>query len=470
MGRRHIRSVYLRTPKTPRPIASREGQKDALALFSQPRNNDAVRRSLDNTLSPEGSREIRPNPQPSIDGGHFPGKVSAGVESPATAPIKSEIAAEPQLSTNPPPLGEAANGVKAHDGADVETLAGWMMGAESDAFLSQQAAREAWQPGTDDWFFESSEFHRWENAASSFMWISGNPGSGKSTLCSAVIETLKARHGLQNPAGLAYYYCRDEDQKIHEDDLIIRLIIGQLSLQRQAPFACLQRLYERSTKFQSHPSRTELVSVLQDILSSFETTYIIIDGLDQHPGRANFFDALREIWTGGVRLRVMILSRRDSATEDYLTSTPVEKEHFTIRKHHVNFVAETLVRRQIRESPLMRGFRDFEDKWTQTLVEKSHGMYVTSLSPLTDQANFSTAGYHGSLCRSDDCKLAVPLSLSEKSYRHLRHRSTIFLQTWFRLSQMASNLETLFPICWKSCRSRHRPCQSRNWRNLLLFT
>lgn len=376
MGRRHIRSVYLRTPKTPRPIASREGQKDALALFSQPRSNDAVRRSLENTLSPESSREIRPQPQQAIDGSHLPSKLSAGGEGGTSAPIKSEIAAEPQLSFDPSPRREAAEDAKSFDGADVEALARWMIGAESDAFLSHQAAREAWQPGTNNWFFESPEFRRWENGASNFMWISGNPGSGKTTLCSAVIDTLKARHGPQNPAALAYYYCRDDDQKTQEDDLILRIIIGQLSHQRQSPFACLQRLYKRSTKTQSHPSRTELVSVLQEILGSFATTYIIIDGLDQYPGRANFFDALREIWTGGVRLRVMILSRRDSATEDYLMSTPVEKEYFTIRKHHVNFVAETLVRRQIRESPLMRGFRDFEDKWTQTLVEKSHGMCV----------------------------------------------------------------------------------------------
>jgi len=387
MGRRHIRSLYLRTPKTPRPIASREGQKDALALFSQPRSNDAARRSLDSALSPESSREIRPNLEHFNDAGNLPRKASAAVESSPSAPIKSEIAAEQQLIIDTSPHREAAEDAQSHDGADVEVLAAWMMGAESDGFLSHQTAREAWQPGTNNWFFESPEFHGWEKGASSFMWISGNPGSGKSILCSAVIETLKARQGLQHPAGLAYYYCRDDDSRFQEDDLILRLIIGQLSLQRLSPFACLQRLYKRSTKSQSHPSRTELISVLQEILNSFEMTYIIVDGLDQYPGRANFFDALRETCTGGTRVRVMILSRRDSATEDFLTSTPVEKEHFVIRKHHVNFIAETLVRRQIRESPLMRGFREFEDKWTETLVEKSHGMCVIPIVNVLNIAN-----------------------------------------------------------------------------------
>ena len=379
MGRRHIRSVYLRTPKAPRPIASREGQKDALALFSQPRtNNDTTRRSLDSTHSPETAREIRPHLQQHVVDGGPSRKISAGVEGAATAPVKSENGLEPQLSINISQSRGAVDDVKPYDGTEIDSLAGWMMGTEPDGYLSHQTAREAWQPGTNNWFFESPAFHRWERGPSYLMWVSGNPGSGKSTLCSAVIETLKVRHGPHNPAGLAYYYCRDDDQKIKEDDLILRMIIGQLSMQTQAAIPCLQKLYKRSIKTQSHPSRTELVLVLQEVLRCFDSTYIIIDGLDQYPGRANFFDALRDIWSGGVQLRLMILSRRDSATEDYLAVSPVEKEHFVISKTHVNFVAENLVRRQIRESPLMGGFREFEDKWTETLVEKSHGMYVLS--------------------------------------------------------------------------------------------
>jgi len=142
MGRRHIRSVYLIMPKTPRPIASREGQKDALALFSQPRSNDAAHRSLDSALSPGSSREIKPNLQHFNDAGNLPRKVSAAVESSPSAPIKSEIAAE-QLIIDTSPHREAAEDAQSHYGANVEIFAAWMMGAESDGFLSHSNSKSA---------------------------------------------------------------------------------------------------------------------------------------------------------------------------------------------------------------------------------------------------------------------------------------------------------------------------------------
>ncbi|KAK4693840.1 hypothetical protein P7C71_g3628, partial [Lecanoromycetidae sp. Uapishka_2] len=117
----------------------------------------------------------------------------------------------------------------------------------------------------------------------------------------------------------------------------------------------------------------------------------------------------------------MILSRRDSVTEDYLNTTPVEKEYFPIRKHHVNFVAETLVRRQIRESPLMRGFRDSEDKWTQTLVEKSHGISDYVHRDLREAFDICSAFLAFSDQASDD--KATEVSDSPAEYVDLIHPS-----------------------------------------------
>jgi SpoVK/Ycf46/Vps4 family AAA+-type ATPase len=50
-------------------------------------------------------------------------------------------------------------------------------------------------PGSGEWLLQDTRYSRWKGQPSSFLWLYGIPGCGKTVLSSTVIENLKADAG-----------------------------------------------------------------------------------------------------------------------------------------------------------------------------------------------------------------------------------------------------------------------------------
>ncbi|KAI0274206.1 hypothetical protein BGY98DRAFT_1099124 [Russula aff. rugulosa BPL654] len=83
-----------------------------------------------------------------------------------------------------------------------ERLRAWL--APPNPSINHNTAHGTQHDGTANWFFQSRTFDGWRTNGS-LLWIRGNPGSGKSILCSAIIEEIK--HIRESRLALvAYYY------------------------------------------------------------------------------------------------------------------------------------------------------------------------------------------------------------------------------------------------------------------------
>ncbi|KAH9165573.1 hypothetical protein EDB89DRAFT_292735 [Lactarius sanguifluus] len=137
--------------------------------------------------------------------------------------------------------------------------------------------------GTAQWFFQGNMFGEWKSTGS-LLWIYGKPGSGKTILCSAIVQDIisLSEAGL---ASMAYFYFdfRDLDKQ-HIRNLLPSLLI-QLSSQSDRRRDILSRLYLAHDNGEKKPRVGVMIQCLRDMLTITDQRpiYIILDALDECP-------------------------------------------------------------------------------------------------------------------------------------------------------------------------------------------
>jgi hypothetical protein len=101
-----------------------------------------------------------------------------------------------------------------------------------DPAVNHLAACSRHEPGTGNWLLGSDDFRNWLDAKSSFLWIQGIAGSGKTVLCSTLIETIQTWHSSSNAldVSLGYFYFDFNDDEKRSALGAFRSIIAQISL------------------------------------------------------------------------------------------------------------------------------------------------------------------------------------------------------------------------------------------------
>ncbi|KAH9011708.1 hypothetical protein EDB83DRAFT_2579583 [Lactarius deliciosus] len=121
-----------------------------------------------------------------------------------------------------------------------------------DLSTNHVIASDRQHEGTSEWFCKGITFEEWKMTGS-LLWVHGKPSSGKSILCSAIINDIEMPHkaGL---ASMAYFYFDFQDvTKQSHRDLLCSLLI-QLSDCSDQFCDILSRLYEVYGKGTHQPS------------------------------------------------------------------------------------------------------------------------------------------------------------------------------------------------------------------------
>ncbi|EMD37418.1 hypothetical protein CERSUDRAFT_123391 [Gelatoporia subvermispora B] len=293
-----------------------------------------------------------------------------------------------------------------------------------DPSTNHNMALSHYHQNSGRWLIESEQVRQWKTSTS-LLWIHGKPGSGKTVICSAIIEDIKRICRVQPKSVLAYFYCDFRDsakQRIH--GLLSYLI---LCISTKTRLDCctsiLNDLYTKNDIGGQQPTEFELIECLKKMLKQAVdySLYIIVDALDECPA-SGVFSPRRQI----LDLITRIMGWRISNIHICLTSRPEPDikdalgrlSPLTISLHEESGQAHDIAAyvRYIMESNPRFGHWRAEDKAlaVQVLSEKADGMFrwaQCQLDALHDCPHLS----------AQDVLKNLPTTLDETYQRMLRN-------------------------------------------------
>ncbi|KAN0139484.1 Ankyrin repeat-containing domain protein [Lactarius tabidus] len=162
----------------------------------------------------------------------------------------------------------------------IQLLRSWL--SPADPSTNHNIARKARHNGTAAWLFQG-QIIKWKSIGS-LLWIHGKPGSGKSVICSSVIQDIMAVCETGS-AIMAYFYFDFKDLKKQTCHDLLLSLVSQLSTRSSPCCGILHRVYESHDKGSRQPSDETLKECLKQMLrlSGQRPIFIVLDALDECP-------------------------------------------------------------------------------------------------------------------------------------------------------------------------------------------
>ncbi|KAI9436040.1 hypothetical protein H4582DRAFT_496333 [Lactarius indigo] len=264
-----------------------------------------------------------------------------------------------------------------------ESLRKWQ--SPPDPSTNHNIAGDRQHKGTAEWFIESDQFENWK-LTGSLLWIHGKPGSGKSILCSAIINDLTTLC-VARSASMAYFYFdfRDVDKKARRN--LLPSLLVQLSTRSNAFCDIFSRLYEAHDNGARQPSDKALTQCLKEMLTlpNQGPVYLILDALDECPdtsdvpsAREQVLDLIKDLVSLRLsNLHICVTSRPEADICDALE--PLTSQTISLQDEHgqKKDIADYV------RSVVYSGLGKFMRRWRtedkehviETLSERADGMF-----------------------------------------------------------------------------------------------
>ncbi|KAI9439163.1 hypothetical protein H4582DRAFT_1775797, partial [Lactarius indigo] len=264
-----------------------------------------------------------------------------------------------------------------------ERLRRWQ--SPSDPSTNHNIACDIQHKGNAEWFCDGNIFEEWM-ITGSLLWVQGKPGSGKSVLCSSIIQKIAVRcqAGL---ASMAYFYFdfRDVDKRSRRN--LLPSLLLHLSA-RSDPFCDVHsRLYESHDDGARQPNDSALMNCLKEMLKlpNQGPIYLILDALDECPrtsGVPSFREQVLDLVKDLVDLRLPSLRICVTSRPEVDIRVALEKvASHSVSLHDESGQKEDIVRyveSVVRSKPVgsIKKWRDADkDQVIKTLSERADGMF-----------------------------------------------------------------------------------------------
>ncbi|KAH9985039.1 hypothetical protein BJV74DRAFT_886357 [Russula compacta] len=254
-----------------------------------------------------------------------------------------------------------------------------------DPSINHHTACKTQLDGTATWFIQGSTFQDWKKNGS-LLWIRGNPGAGKSILCSAVIEDIKGMREA-TPALIAYYYFDYKDASKRDLRGLLTSLLFQFAYNSGHCWDILYKLYIACGNGSERPSEAALAKCLKAMFgpSGQLPIFIIMDALDECPNttgtpsaREDVLDLVEDlVGLSQSNLFICVTSRPEQDIQTVLN--PLTPASCRVSLHEEGGQKEDInsyVRSFVHKDRSMRRWREEDREVVVTILsERANGMF-----------------------------------------------------------------------------------------------
>lgn len=234
-------------------------------------------------------------------------------------------------------------------------------------------------PGTGDWLRGEDVFQSWIDKETPVIFLSGNPGAGKSFLAANMISFLLDKVGMNPSVSVGYFFFKGDNPQTKSFHQALRDVAFQLSkndLKYRKYLATIER-YEKVSTLES-AWRVLFAEYFLKNPDTEITTYIVLDAVDETPDeeRRVFIDLAKELYNSQSCLQLALVGRpyiSDQLLEGLEVKMPTI--HVTKQKNTGDIIQ--YIHASVRKSLVLRKVSaKLRDEIIAKLSAKAEGMFL----------------------------------------------------------------------------------------------
>ena len=250
-----------------------------------------------------------------------------------------------------------------------------------------------------NWVLENHEIQRWieDEGGDPVIWMTGIPGSGKSYLCSLIIDNLQQ---TRTDRTCLYYFCGKQAVGGDTAARLLRTLAVQLLQQNPEIVPLVHQAFFQNM---ANPSGPTMRKILGQLIPTVKVTRLVVDGLDEakHDIQKEILKSLLEIQKhAGFNCKILISSREEPQISHSLSPrSHLKLEGKTSEGLKIYIMAQV---KKIQEH-----FPEIDsgliDRVKERLLNKAQGMFLwvrLVIAMLLDQ--FSEAEVEHAICDLPD--------------------------------------------------------------------
>ncbi|KAG9758873.1 purine and uridine phosphorylase, partial [Aureobasidium melanogenum] len=255
----------------------------------------------------------------------------------------------------------------------IDRVRAWL--SPSDPSVNLEKALERRHPNTCRWLLDSNEYHSWRTTPSSFFWIYGLSGCGKTILASSILHQLQLE---DSRAVLACHYFDVNGGDKRDVCQMLRSLLFQLYLKHSAATEVMQTLYVQCDKGSRQPTTRQLLEQFASVLRQIDEVVVVVDALAECESPDDVISWLKDLnQTNRDSLRLLVTSRKQGRLATAIDDWPKSDQLYAIRSADTNEDIAGYTHARIFESKEFAKWRSHEglqDHVEQMILQRANGM------------------------------------------------------------------------------------------------
>jgi hypothetical protein len=165
---------------------------------------------------------------------------------------------------------------------EIDKIKNWL--SPPDPWTNHHPARHLHQAETGKWVLENDAYKAWLGGSTRHLWLHGKAGCGKTVLSSTMVENVLHHCRQAVDFGFAPFYFTFSDKAKQTYEALLRSLVAQFGTQEPG-LAIMREKYDQRHNLKGGLSIESLQPLLLDVLDVYDTAFVVLDALDECPGR-----------------------------------------------------------------------------------------------------------------------------------------------------------------------------------------